>query len=88
MGDFLISERRKWLDYHGFYGKTYFWRNKSQAEIDFVEEIGGMVYANEFKWNAKAKVKLPSAFIDSYNPLETKVIHPENFWQWLRSYPY
>jgi len=86
--NFLISERRKLLDYHGFYGKTYFWRNKLQAEIDFVEEIDGKVYAYEFKWNPKAKVKFPSAFLESYKPAETKVIHPENFWQWLSVYPY
>jgi hypothetical protein len=86
--NFLISERRKLLDYHGFYGKTYFWRNKLQAEIDFVEEIDGKVYAYEFKWNPKAKVKFPSAFLELYNPAETKVIHPENFWQWLSVYPY
>jgi predicted AAA+ superfamily ATPase len=86
--NFLISERRKLLDYHGFYGKTYFWRNKLQAEIDFVEEIDGKVYAYEFKWNPKAKVKFPSAFLESYKPAETIVIHPENFWQWLSVYPY
>ena len=86
--NFLISERRKLLDYHGFYGKTYFWRNKLQAEIDFVEEIDGKVYAYEFKWNPKAKVKFPSAFLESYKPAETKVIHPENFWQWLSVYTY
>jgi len=86
--NFIISERRKMLDYHGFYGKTYFWRNKLQAEIDFVEEIDGNVYAYEFKWNPDAKVKFPSAFVESYKPVETTVIHPGNFWQWLSTYPY
>lgn len=86
--NFMISERRKWLDYHGFYGKTYFWRNKLQAEIDFVEEIDGKVFAYEFKWNPGAKVKFPSAFLERYKPAETKVIHPGNFWEWLSEYPY
>ena len=86
--NFLITERKKLLDYHGFYGRTYFWRNKQQAEVDYVEEIDGKVYAFEFKWNPAAKTKFPQAFLDNYQPVETKVIHQENFWQWLNEYPY
>ena len=86
--NFLMTERKKLLAYHGFYGHTYFWRNKQQAEIDYVEEIDGKIYAFEFKWNPKAKVKFPQAFLDAYQPVETKVISQENFWQWLSQYPY
>ena len=86
--NFLMTERKKLLAYHGFYGRTYFWRNKQQAEIDYVEEIDGKIYAFEFKWNPKAKVKFPQAFLDNYQPVETKVISQENFWQWLNEYPY
>ncbi len=86
--NFLMTERKKMLAYHGFYGRTYFWRNKQQAEIDYIEEIDGKIYAFEFKWNPKAKVKFPKAFLDTYQPLETKIINQENFWQWLNEYPY
>ena len=86
--NFLMTERKKLLAYHGFYGRTYFWRNKQQAEIDYIEEIDGKIYAFEFKWNPKAKVKFPQAFLDTYQPVETKVISQENFWQWLNEYPY
>lgn len=86
--NFLMTERKKLLDYHGFYGRTYFWRNKQQAEIDYIEEIDGKIYAFEFKWNPKAKVKFPKAFLDTYQPVETVVINQENFWQWLNQYPY
>lgn len=86
--NFLVSERRKFLDYNGFYGRTYFWRNKLQAEVDFVEEIDGKVFAFEFKWNPDAKVKFPSAFMEVYKPAVAQVIHPGNFWQWLSVYPY
>ncbi len=65
-----------------------FWRNKQQSEIDYVEEIDGKIYAYEFKWNPLAKVKFPAGFLENYRPVETKVIHPENFWQWLNEYPY
>jgi uncharacterized protein len=86
--NFLITERKKLLQYHGFHGRTYFWRNKQQAEIDYVEEIDGKIYAYEFKWNPLAKVKFSALFLENYKPIETKVIHPENFWQWLNQYPY
>lgn len=86
--NFLITERKKLLQYNGFHGRTYFWRNKQQAEIDYVEEIDGKIYAYEFKWNPQAKVKFPVSFLEKYQPVETKVIHPENFWQWLNQYPY
>ncbi len=86
--NFLMTERKKLLNYNGFHGRTYFWRNKQQAEIDYVEEIDGKVYAFEFKWNPAAKTKFPQAFIDSYQPVTTQVIHQENFWQWLNEYPY
>ncbi len=86
--NFLMAERKKLLAYHGFHGRTYFWRNKLQAEVDYIEEIDGKIYAFEFKWNPEAKSKFPQAFLESYQPQETRTIHRENFWQWLNEYPY
>jgi len=86
--NYLISERKKLLAYHGFYGHTYFWRSKAQAEVDYIEEIDGKLYAYEFKWNPAAKSKFPQSFVEAYNPAETKIIHRDNFWQWLKEYPY
>lgn len=86
--NFLISERMKLLWYNGFYGHTYFWRTTRQQEIDYIEEIDGRLYAYEFKWNPMAKSKFPSAFTEKYKPAETKVIHRDNFWEWLQHYPY
>jgi len=86
--NYLIGERKKLLSYNGFHGHTYFWRSKAQAEIDYLEEINGKVYAYEFKWNPDAKVKFPTSFVEAYRPVETKVIHRDNFWEWLQQYPY
>lgn len=86
--NFLLAERKKLLAYNGFYGRTYFWRNKQQAEIDYIEEIDGKLYAYEFKWNPEAKARFPQAFIEAYDPVETKVIHRDNYWEWLKVYPY
>jgi len=86
--NFLISERQKLLSYHGFYGKTYFWRTTRGQEIDYIEEIDGKVYAFEFKWNPNTKPKFSKNFIETYQPTLNQTIHKENFWQWLETYPY
>ncbi|ANH83378.1 ATPase [Niabella ginsenosidivorans] len=85
--NFLITERKKLLAYHGFYGHTYFWRDK-RSEIDYIEEIDGTLYAYEFKWSPGAKVKFPNSFTATYQPRETKVIHRDNYQEWLNAYPY
>lgn len=80
--NFLIAERKKQLAYGGSYGNTYFWRTR-QHEIDYIEEIDGELSAFEFKWNPKAKAKIPLVFMNTYQPKEAKVIHRENFWEWI-----
>jgi len=86
--NFLISERQKLLSYNSFYGQCYFWRTVRGQEIDYIEEIDGKIYPFEFKWNPKAKTKIPQSFMDKYKPESPKIIHHENFWEWLNSYPY
>jgi len=86
--NFMVSERLKLLSYHGFYGFTYFWRTTKGAEIDYIEEIDGRLYAYEFKWNPAAKSKFSKSFTEAYQPVETKIIHRDNFWEWLQNYPY
>jgi hypothetical protein len=86
--NFLISERQKLLSYAGFYGHTYFWRTVRGQEIDYLEEIDGKIYPFEFKWNANAKAKFPNSFVDKYQPEPLRIIHKDNFWEWLSSYPY
>lgn len=76
--NFLIAERLKHNHYNKNYVNTYFWRTKEQQEIDYLEEADGAINAYEFKWNPKAKVKLPSAFINTYNA-DVSVISKENF---------
>ncbi|MCA1752732.1 MAG: ATP-binding protein [Cryomorphaceae bacterium] len=82
--NFLITERRKRNHYHQHYSKGYFWRTRSQQEIDYVEEVDGQIAAYEFKWNPKAKVKIPAAFAESYEA-EFKIISKENFREFVRA---
>ena len=77
--NFLVSERMKHLHYSGLSCNRYFWRNHAQREVDYLEERDGELCAYEFKWSAKQKVKFPKAFLDAYEPTETKVIHSDNY---------
>lgn len=77
--NFLISERQKVLHYSGQWARSYFWRTHQQQEIDYLEEQDGAIRAWEFKWNPNAKARFPKPFLETYTPLETAVIHQDNF---------
>ncbi len=76
--NFIISERIKYLQYSGIWTNFWFWRNKEQREIDFIEEAGGKIHAYEFKWNLEAKYKVPKQFKDAYPNSQFTIIHPDN----------
>lgn len=77
--NFLIAERRKWLAYRNRGARAYFWRTTQQQEIDYLEEEGESLTAWEFKWNPKAKARIPKTFTAAYPHSRTGVITPENF---------
>ena len=77
--NFLISERLKLINYHNIWANTYFWRTQNQQEIDYIEEMDGMLYAFKFKWNAYKNPRLPKTFSRSYPNHEFKVIGPDNY---------
>jgi predicted AAA+ superfamily ATPase len=81
--NFFISERMKKLQYEGFYGKTYYWRNTQQAEIDYIETLENQTKAFEIKYNPKKKVAFSKSFTEKYHPTETNTINSENFWSFL-----
>jgi predicted AAA+ superfamily ATPase len=76
--NFLISERKKRNEYHKHYVSSYFWRTKQQQEVDYVEEGGGEIKGYEFKWNPKAKAKIPASFVHAYQT-EVTIIDQGNF---------
>ncbi len=76
--NFLISERKKLLEYNEVSTASYFWRTTQKQEIDYIEERSGKILSWEFKWNPKARVKVSKTFTNTYRS-ETKVIHRENF---------
>lgn len=82
--NFLVSERLKRNVYAGNYARMYFWRTQAQQEIDYIEECDGQLSTFEFKWNPKAKAKLPKVFADVYPGSTFEVITPENYEDFLR----
>lgn len=76
--NFLISERIKYLSYHNIYCNYYFWRTKQQQEVDWIEEKDLKIYAYEFKWNGKKKIKFPEKFVNGYQA-QTQIIDRDNF---------
>jgi len=75
--NFLIAERLKRRHYLRLWGAHYFWRSKTQQEIDLVEESNGQLAAFEFKWKLHKSIKCPSQFSDAYPNAAFEVITPE-----------
>lgn len=82
--NFFISERVKRNHYQLNYCNTYFWRTKSQSEIDYIEEQNGQMTVFEMKWNPKkANTRIPEAFLKAYDVKETVIITPDNYLDYL-----
>lgn len=81
--NFFICEKIKSLAYKGFYGKTHYWRNTQQAEIDFLEIIENEITAYEIKYNPTKKVHFTKSFTEKYHPKHTFNVNKDNFWEYL-----
>ena len=81
--NFFISERLKFNNYHSRFTKMYFWRTQLQQEIDLVEDREGKITAYEMKWSDNRKASFPKSFIENYNPLQTNIITPKNYTEFL-----
>jgi len=76
--NFVISERKKKLEYNEIWKNCWFWRTKQQQEIDYLEEGDGRLNSYEIKWNPKAKVKGKNSFLTSYKNSSFEVIDKSN----------
>jgi predicted AAA+ superfamily ATPase len=77
--NYLVAERRKSNSYGMFYGNAYFWRTKEQQEIDYIEEVDGVLRAYEFKWKEKANQRITKTFSRAYPNCETAFVHTGNY---------
>jgi predicted AAA+ superfamily ATPase len=76
--NFCIAERIKRNSFVGHRANLYFWRTYDKQEIDYIEEYDGVLYAYEFKYNSKAKIRPPKLFLETYKS-EFRVIHKDNW---------
>jgi uncharacterized protein len=82
--NFIISERRKYLDYHGIYADTFFWRTHEQQEIDYLEDRDGKLFAYKFKWDENKKPVIPPKFLYGYPENSFyEVINPGNYLEFI-----
>ncbi len=81
--NYLISERMKVNHYSKRWVNTFFWRTRAQQEIDYIEERDGRLFAYEFKWNPKKKVRIPSTFTKAYPHAETEILSKDNYTDFL-----
>jgi hypothetical protein len=77
--NFLVSERMKMKAWKEITAKSYFWRNKQQREVDYIEEQYGELTAYEMKWNSDKNHKVTLAFTNAYPTAKTEIITPLNF---------
>ena len=72
----------KFLNNNKLSANSYFWRTTQQQEVDYIEEREGKIFAYEFKWSPKAKVKFPATFTNAYRP-ELLTVNSDNFESFL-----
>lgn len=80
--NFVINERKKYIEYHQQNIQSYFWRTRQGGEVDLLEKQGDQLHAYEIKWTDRKKLKLPIAFSNAYDAQFTG-IHTDNFFQFV-----
>lgn len=76
--NFMMSERYKLMSASNEYFSRYFWRTYDQREIDYIEEINGVLSGYEFKWK-EDRYSPPKAFLDLYPKTKVTLVTKENF---------
>jgi predicted AAA+ superfamily ATPase len=77
----IVTERLKYLYNNQLIANSYFWRTYTGAEIDYVEEKNGELFAYEIKYS-KIQKKAPQTWIDNYGD-HFKCITKDNFWEFV-----
>lgn len=78
--NYMVSERLKYTRNHRIYMNTYYWRKKTGAEVDYIEEYDGKYHPYEFKFGKDTVAAAARNFLESYNVgNELRVINKDNF---------
>lgn len=78
--NFLIAERKKYIEYNRLHARGYFWRTYTRVEIDYIEESEGRINAYELKFSPRKKKKAPSTWVNAYPDSVFTTITKDNFW--------
>ncbi len=84
--NYLMSERQKYLRNHGLYRNSHYWRKRSGAEVNLVEEYDGKLWPYEFKFAKDTASRGAFNFVEQYRfrgaePVE--VVNRSNFIDFL-----
>ncbi len=77
--NYIQVERLKHNLYTGRLAESYFWRTYDRQEIDLIEEWGGRLEAVEMKWSRPSKVRPPRAWTEAYPDSTFRVVHREDY---------
>ncbi len=81
--NWLITERKKHMDYSFLLGDLHFWRGSNQQEIDLVQDGEGRIRAYEIKWKLQNS-RIPSLFQELYPSGEYSEVNRENYSEFLK----
>lgn len=77
----IVTERLKYLSNNQINSNSFFWRTYTGAEIDYIEEKNGELFAYEIKYS-KARNKAPQTWTENYGN-NFKCITRDNFWEFI-----
>lgn len=75
--NFCVLERMKFNQKQENLCNSYFWRDHTGKEVDYLEERDSKIIAFEFKWRGM-KYRPPAEFLRAYNVNEIKIINQDN----------
>lgn len=81
--NFMVSERMKRNNNLGISANVYFWRVTNGKEIDYLEDLGGILSGYEFKWQKQSFSK-PKEFLAAYPKSTIALITRENYLDFLK----
>lgn len=80
--NYLVSERKKWIDLNGYENQLYFWRSHSRQQVDIVE-IGTDKRAYSLDWIKKKKPKFSKLFMNYYPDIKLSSVNRSSYWPFL-----
>lgn len=81
--NFVVSERRKRLLAAGVSAESRYWRLRTGAEIDYVEERDGQLRGWEIKYSPKKQAKAPARWPEAYPGATWAQVDRSNYLEFL-----